>query len=199
MINCVFVNIGYAEDASVGHVALVHPAGFDTEAEAIRDLAASLYDKYTDDTGCTPDTESKCCKTTLSKDSEAAYCSKCGSNLRVPKFDPENYEHWLRNIFSGTCDGFGFEIVSVKTTQEWNPWCGFDEIIKLVNAGHDTLDLGFNSEKVLTAALNFYDKIPENSRQDLKSYAEWEFFDDKLKKILGLPKYGSKKQFKSKN
>jgi hypothetical protein len=131
LIECGF---GYVEDNTVGRILFGTQDGveFETEYEALRDLAKGLYCKYKLDTGLGQTKRRRCCEQTLEKISDAEHCTKCGGSLKPVGMDFDDFADWIRGLMQETCDSFGTEITEAceEAGQEefsvggWTPWFG---------------------------------------------------------------------------
>ncbi len=108
------LSFGYAENQHLGYMPWTSENTYKDAKEAILDLASYLKEQYYINVNYAVALK-KCCHATKLKDSEAKFCTKCGSDITKDrhKFDGEHFCQWLREL--NTC------IDSFHGLIEWDP------------------------------------------------------------------------------
>lgn len=135
LIECGF---GYVESNSAARILFGAQDGveFDTEIEALHDLARTLYLKYKLE-NCSKPSLKNCCKETLSKLPGAKRCANCGGNCKVEAVNFEEFGEWICQLLNATCDSYGSDELyeyDEETTKlpvgGWTPWFSASALFK---------------------------------------------------------------------
>ena len=132
------LTFGHTEDATLSSLTFMSGRGFEIPMDALSSLAIHLWAQYEREQG-----PRQCCR----KDLKANFCSVCGSRInKEPDF--ETWRDWLRQLVCQTTDSFG---AIDWPEEEWNPWIGLEELLKLPAA--TVLNLEEMAEDYLILAL----------------------------------------------
>jgi hypothetical protein len=137
------LNCGFAEDGELSYTPFTSEQKFASAKEALIDLAQFFKEHFVE--GNTPKLKA-CCTATRAKDTEAKFCSKCGSSLAVKKFDAEAYTEFVHEAC--LCDNNSYaELIDYNEEYRWQPG-GMEKA-----ADNGSLRFVITAEKVLAAAL----------------------------------------------
>ncbi len=149
MIRFVVCQFGYVESTRLAHLVCAHPVGFDTEKQALEDLAGELLDVYKDRAAPKPANTRACCKKAMKVESNE-FCPKCGSGLK-DIFDTSLFHEWLGNLVSEDIDSYGGDNWAGGRALRWD--IGASPIELIGTDSDDVIDLYENAADSLLAAI----------------------------------------------
>lgn len=175
MIKHLLISCGYVEGNYVSILAFNHvDGGHETLKEAVTSLALDMYAKFVEDNPNDAGKKRKhkvCCLKAIKKDSDANFCSFCGTRIQVVDyFDVDKFVEYVQNLHSSTCDSYGDGEWANERPLEWCPF-GSD----FMNAEKSEVAFLYESAEVtlLYALLeaNPEIKIEEHVLEDFERYS----------------------------
>lgn len=127
MIKHLLISCGYVEGNYVSILAFNHvDGGCETLKDAVTSLALDMYAKFAEDNPNDAGKKRKrkaCCLKAIKKDSDANFCSVCGTRIQVVDyFDVDKFVEYVQNLHSSTCDSYGDGEHANGRSLEWWPF-----------------------------------------------------------------------------
>jgi len=141
------LNCGYAENASLSFTPFTSHLKYASAKDALLDLANFFKEQYDVKFAAQIKT---CCKINLSKkDSDAQYCSKCGTFLyEEDTFDDTlAFVEFVNEICQADCNAFHGDYIDYDEQHRWQPE-GFEEAV-----ANGSVRFVYTAEKVMAAAI----------------------------------------------
>ena len=167
-IKYVTLTTGYVESGSASILILENQTGigFQTKREALRNLAAGVFQKYLWDHSIDVErTKNRraCCEKTLECNSSAKFCMTCSTKFSIPEIMKQQFVDFLSEMCHATADDWGSDDIV-----GWSPWVGIHEVMRNATVS-EVLAISELGAEVVAEFLS-PDDVPEEFRSSVSSW-----------------------------